>query len=570
MNKLMLLTRTLRKVGSGRDSADGNSPLSGNSSLVTGILFGGAAMVGLFFLGRFIAGFAPLFGAEDPVEPVFSALFFIAAVMLVFLCLIQLVDTLYMSTDLPVLLSLPFSPRQIVIARTLNTCRLAALLAGGLVIPFGIGFAAAYPGLTARYWIGLLLGYVSVTAYCVCLTGVAVILLLSVFKAIRNRDIMRVAGALLALGLTVGYLLVSQNLNDVNADAAKLAITGAVGSVSGMAMFIPPVPFFARAMGGGSPLYIPAGLGVAAAAVLLYFFVSDRLYLKGALSMQDTGSGKRALTESGLEKKSRRRSVMAACVKRDLRCTLRNPSYMANGWLKTLIWPVFILIGFLGKNSGMFDGMTLTPGAPGYAVTALGMGTGIAAMAAFCVTGLNCLGTNAFSREGKSAYYIKMIPVPYAVQLKAKRNTVLIIESVGSVGFVTVGMIAALIAGVATPFWALYTVALTALLVTWMTNVSVMHGLKKPNLNWESEASITQVSPFGIVLMMIGIIAGAIFFIAMPLLLALLLSALKLPEALMEYAWAIGIALLLIFAGILFLSNRHMDRRADELIGRLI
>lgn len=562
MNKLLLLTRVLRKVGSGQDT-ESEKKYAGDTRMILGVFFGIALAVGLFFAGGWVSGYADLFGGTGAI---FRCLFLITGISVFFFSVLDLVGTLYMSTDLPALLSLPFSADQIVLARILNACRTNVLLASVMVLPFGAGYGLKV-SVSPMYWVGLILGDLCIPLSIVALAATVIILFMTVFRFFRSRDTVKIIGALLALAIAILFS-VGINTNDkIDGEQARQAVSGVIGTFAGVAAIVPSVPLDCDLMNNGSPLLILAVLGITAAYILIFLFVSRTLYLRGALAMQDTAAGSGKLEKEALAHASAKQSVRKAYIRRDIRTIFRTPAYLTNGWLMAFLWPVLLLIGLLrpgDSGSNLFSAFALDPANP---ITVAGPCIALGMLAAIVPCCLSCLGDTVINREGKSFYYMKMLPVPYSVQVRAKRDACARIFSVGSVGYVTVLAVAGLIAGLVSVPWVLYTVILSAATLATMLNIQVLRGLKHTNLNWESESTIAKSKAFNLVVFIISFIVLLILAVASSFLLVMLGTVLNMDPGLAAWLAAGLILLIMITAAVLL--DRRVGTQAEKRLREL-
>ncbi|MCQ2457519.1 MAG: hypothetical protein MJ142_02175 [Clostridia bacterium] len=566
MKRFLLLARVLRKCGKGNEKQDRQADLKGDNSLLLYVAGGLILPVVLFFVGRFFGPLSLLFGG---VEPFMATLFLIVAFMLLLMSLMDLISNMFLSSDLPYLMSLPFSPRQIVFARTLNTLKTMVILSSLIILPFGVGFAVGSGGTQpAGYWIGLIAGDLATTVAAVALAGILAILIMTVFRIARNREMMAVIGALLGFAALIGYLFINKSNTALNAETVKETAGAVVSALSGPAVAIPVIPFVTKMMAGKDVvLNLLIVLAITAAIAALYLFVSDRLYLRAALNMQDSSSKRRSLGTDAMDRACRQRGILSAYTRRDLRLVFRNPAYMTNGWLLALAWPVVLLATFFLKDGLPFELPTGDSAEQAEMIRSLMTLAGsiaVALMAACSTVGLSCLAGTLISREGASFYYLKMVPVSYRLQVFGKRNAVLTIAGIGSVGYEIPAAVVLCATGTVTPLCALLCILLTAALVVILVNLEAAHDLKKPNLHWESEASIAKSNSRGMIIWFVCILLAMILFLAMPFLVVL-----SLPENPVLFATLIAAGLVLIAWGGAALTERRLNRKSALWLGNI-
>ena len=141
MNKYFLLYKTLRKcdVSASSDNslyADKSLPLS----LVVEIVLVLCAMGGVGYLGYAFAGMLELFGG---VSVVFSVLALLTGCVVAVKGLIQLINSLYMSTDTTLLITMPVSPLMLATVRLANVLSTSFLITAGVHLSFAVGYSLA-------------------------------------------------------------------------------------------------------------------------------------------------------------------------------------------------------------------------------------------------------------------------------------------------------------------------------------------------------------------------------------------------------------------------------------------
>ena len=272
----------VRKLISVLEKCNGNSKIGGSEALISPRAAKILAAVGLVFLTATLAVAA--FFAEPFISPYISLSDFTKFLMLILLLFSlvlsvkNIVTVLYTADDLPVLLPMPFSASQIVVAKLTVTLKFPVVLSLILINSsfFGFGLRA---GMGAAFYIGTVL-----SSFLIPVTGLAVAALLTVviFKCcgfIRNRDIMVAIGGILTIVLTVGYLIVNSILSSSDSPDAAL---GALSMVAGLSDCFPNVAFMSGFMFDGNIMGLLISLGItdkraADSAVVLQLQQSHRV-----------------------------------------------------------------------------------------------------------------------------------------------------------------------------------------------------------------------------------------------------------------------------------------------------
>lgn len=564
MKKMLLLARILRKTGNAKDTTDRNS-VTGD---VTPILytFGVIILAVLFFFaGKFLAGLSGLL----PTDGIFQMLFLIAGSVVFFLTLVDLVNGLYMSSDNPVLFALPLTPAEIIGARFYNTVLTKILLASALLLPCGIGYGIFSGTSDVGFFAGLFFGDITVPLIAAFSAGILIILIMSIFHFIRNRDVITVIGVILALAASFIYIIAVNSDTEINAEVATQAVTDLMGFTTRTRYLIPVVPFLSKIMAGGSLVNFLPVILITAAYAALFFLVAMTLYLNSALRMQDTSAKGKTLNSADIKKAGKQRSVRKGYRRKELISVFRNPVYITNGWLMPLVWPILIAIPFLfsknsfGDLSGLFISGSITElfETPAMEAAFFRFIIVISVLASSSAAGFSSLSTNVLNREGKSFYIMKTLPVSYGKQIRAKRDAGLLISFIGSTGYLLIGTLIVLFLG--QPFrivlWCLYGTLLSAPLLLLLCNVFVIRGLNKPNLNWESEATIAKNNSFGIIIWFVAFLGSIIL-------------AFVIPTTITEFfhtPWIPALILLILISALAVLSEKLMMKTADRVLEAL-
>ena len=479
----------VRKLISVLEKCNGNSKIGGSEALISPRAAKILAALGLVFLTATLA--AAAFFAEPFISPYISLSDFTKFLMLILLLFSlvlsvkNIVTVLYTADDLPVLLPMPFSASQIVVAKLTVTLKFPVVLSLILINSsfFGFGLRA---GMGAAFYIGTVL-----SSFLIPVTGLAVAALLTVviFKCcgfIRNRDIMVAIGGILTIVLTVGYLIVNSILSSNDSPDAAL---GALSMVAGLSDYFPNVAFMSGFMFDGSIMGLLISLGITAAVIALALLAIKLFYLSTALSMQNTGTAKKPVEESMLSAR-KKRSVLKALTSYEAKNARRNPSYMIYGFAMTFIWPLFFVLPFaFGKNALFSTAGSVDTSAALICAIFLG----VAASCFAC--GFNNLPGTAFSREGESFYILRAMPFDFKDYYKSKFRFSMLICSLGSVSYILILGIVCMVTGIVpiTGSWVfLYSAFVCVLCNLIFVNRMLVSNAKSPVFSRDSETEISR------------------------------------------------------------------------------
>ena len=479
----------VRKLISVLEKVNGKSKIGGSEALISPRAAKVLAAVGLVFLIAALA--AAAYFAEPLISPYISLKDFTKVLMMILLLISlvlsvkNIVTVLYTADDLPVLLPMPFSAGQIVIAKLTVTLKFPVVLSVILINAsfFGFGLRA---GMGAAFYIGTVLSSVLIPV-----SGLAIAALLTVviFKCcgfIRNRDIMVAIGGILTLVLTVGYLIVSSILNSNDSPDAALS---ALSAFSGLSEYFPNIAFMNGFMFDGSIIGLFVSLGITAAAIAFALLVIKLFYLSTALSMQNTGSAKKPVEKSMLSAR-KKRGALKALTSYEAKNARRNPAYMIYGFAMTFIWPLFFVLPFAFGKNALFNaaGSVDTSAALICAIF-----LGVAASCFAC--GFNILPGTAFSREGDSFYILRAMPLDFKVYYKSKLRFSMLICSLGSVSYILILGIVCIATGIVTftGSWVfLYSAFVCVLCNLIFVNCMLVSNAGNPVFTRDSETEISR------------------------------------------------------------------------------
>ena len=502
----------VRKLISVLEKCNGKSKIGGSDALISPRAAKIFAAVGLVFLTAALA--AAAYFAEPLISPYISLKDFTNVLMMILLLLSlvlsvkNIVTVLYTADDLPVLLPMPFSANQIVIAKLAVTLQFPVVLSVILINAsfFGFGLRA---GMGAAFYIGTVLSSVLIPV-----SGLAVAALLTVviFKCcgfIRNRDIMVAIGGILTIVLTVGYLIVSSILNSNDSPDAALS---ALSVFAGISRYFPNVAFMNGFMFDGSIMGLFISLGITAAAIALALLVIKLFYLSTALSMQNTGSAKKPVEKSMLSAQ-KKRSALKALTSYEAKNARRNPAYMIYGFAMTFIWPLFFVLPFAFGKNAIFSSATGSVDTSAALICALLLG--VAASCFAC--GFNILPGTAFSREGDSFYILRAMPLDFKDYYKSKLRFSMLICSLGSVPYILILGIVCIATGIV-PFtgsWVfLYSAFVCVLCNLIFVNRMLVNNAGNPVFTRDSETEISRkLGGINVVALVIGFVMYIALFV---------------------------------------------------------
>lgn len=284
----------------------------------------------------------------------------------------------------------------------------------------------------------------------------------------------------------------------------------------------PNFVFLSKAIVFGDFVQMLLFLLTMAAAVAVFLFFAQKIYLGGVIGMTDSNSKRRRISQKEGEKINRHSPVLWSYTKKEWRTLMRTPVYFLNCALFAIIWPVMFLLP-MGISLAA-NGVDLSEFSPALIVDML-KGIFNAPMAGplillvFYGIGvfagiMNYTSGTSISREGNGIYFMKMIPVPYKTQVLAKMLVGILLGLIGSTLYTTIFSVVGLFMGldfVVLPLGIL----LTAVAVVMQNIIQMAVDLAMPKLNWESEQMAVKQNMNPMIEMLVtGVIGGALGVLA--------------------------------------------------------
>ncbi len=518
MNKYIVLCKTLRKCDRPVSSetseyADKSIP----TSLIVKIILILCAIVGGGYIGYTFAGMFELFGG---IAVVLSVLALLTGLIVAVKGLIQLINSLYMSTDTALLITMPVSPVTLATVRLVNVLTESFLIMAGVLLSFASGYAfAASAG--PSFWLGVCLYLILLPLFATLAVAVLAILFMSVFRLFRSRNVLKHIGVLGALVGVIAYVC-WYALSYADIDLVKAA-GAAVNFSKNYVWLIPVIPCIRKFMETGTIFPVLQALLATAAALAAYLAAARVLYLKGAVSMQDAAASSRRLSARALESVYTARKAGAGYRKKELRLLLRNPVYLLKDFIIAFGWPL-ILIPLLLVSSrnaapmpeGSGEELAALKTALTSNVTLILVATlGIVCVVVLFLNMLSDLAYSSITREGDTFSVMKQLPLSFREQIRAKRDVARNIVGISTIGYLTIAALAGILLRLI-PWYVLpYSLSVGVPLLYLVVDIDMISGIRHANLHWDNEATAIKKNAaliLGSYLLAVLLIIGLIFF----------------------------------------------------------
>lgn len=389
----------------------------------------------------------------------------------------------YYGKDLNLLLPLPIRPGEIVLAKFISILVGEYLTMLPVVAP-----ALAVYGIMAdvawTYWLFALVIYLLLPVVPLVLASLFTIVLMRVSNLRRNRDLWRVFGALLGVGMAFLFNMFNRfgrsNGNFVpDAQSMQAVLEQQKHVFEAAGKYFPTSRWGTDALREGA-----ANLGavpfltytaVALVALLVMIWAAEKLFFGGLVGGEESRSSGKVLTRDELARvTAQTRTPRWALLQREIRLLNRNPSFLMAALMPIIMVPVFMVLPMmqeksLAGNIGRVAEFAHSPLVPAVALGVL-----------LFINSMSSLAATAISREGRHFWISRSLPVAPRVQVQAKLLHALLFNLI-SIAMV-LGALAFL--HVLTPLTFLYVLAggLVASAATGYAGIFV--DILRPNLKW--------------------------------------------------------------------------------------
>ena len=382
------------------------------------ILMGVGPLLALYLLmmtGVFAAG-----TSLGQPEIVLTIAFISSQMVVLFFGMFYIIGSFYFSNDLETLVPLPLKPYEVIGSKFAVVMVNEYITALPILIPpiliYGIGM-----GQGPIYWLKSLLLILAAPVIPLTLGAVFIMLLMRVVNLKRNKDLLAIIGGFVGVLLALGINFFFQRMPKTGGeDYIKNLLESKSGLIEEIGRRFPPSLWATNGLaenGLSGLLYFILFIGVSLLLFAFLLWLGNLVFYKALLAGQEVSRKRKISTARETDQMYRRvSSPVMAIIKREWKLLLRTPVYVINGLTGALIGPFMLLVLMFTQNDA--EDITLVNAIynPEFAIfVALG-GLGVMLF----TSGMNLVASTSISREGKTLWILKMIPVSSRQQVMAK------------------------------------------------------------------------------------------------------------------------------------------------------
>ncbi len=483
MNKSALLFKTLYRNATAPSQAEKGKKRISRS--VGAILSISPLVIMIAVLMAFLA--SSLKSIAD-LSALLTSVLFATQMMVLFLSMASMFSTLYDAKDTPFLQSLPIKPTGVFFAKFalvyVNALKLSVVaflpVAYAVTITFNVVnhtmFYGAYPLI-------LLVALVApvLPLFVAVLFSMPIAYIGSYFKGKPTlKSVLTIIFYVILMG---AYMVVVYFMNTKGfGQEGEVEISqGALSSLYGVARAIYPdkvLVDFCYGINVGKNFGISAAcvVGMIAVMILLAMAFYKRINVKKTETAVQSSSSKTTLKQE---------NIVISLVKRDFKSIIRNSTLAMTSLANSLMAPIFIVVMYFitGFKEGNGEAMS--------SLMSEMMGIGYVVMYSMIfLAGANLVASLAYTREGKSFFATKSLPIKPIDSIKSKVLLATIVPAVIMIPIMLISLLLFKIDIVST----LLIGVDTMLMVVGINCLNVLFDMKKGNQHWEDVSELRNAS----------------------------------------------------------------------------
>ena len=493
------------------------------------------------------------------------------SVMILLFSIFGIISTFFLSSDMETLLALPFKPKEIIIAKFINSLTSVYLIEIMMFLPIliGIGLGAS---LNILYYFNIILVTIFLPMVPLAIFGILLTSLMRYTALNRIKDKIQYVIMLFAIVVAVAIEIGSSSMGEGSVDDMANLIVNQSNALSYVMFFTFPASI---ALGtnnillsiGCMLIFIIMSIGF----VILFGLIGEKIYIKGVLGKPQLKikSKKEEKVELKEEKKT---SIFKELVKNEWRTVNRSPIYNMNLVLPVFLMPIILGVSMIAGFSEVDEVGTLTEfinsfkeiidfGVGNVLVftvailsffTSMSMSSSTAILSFF--TSMSMSSSTAISRDGRNAYFNKIIPVEPMTIINAKVVLGIIFGFVPCL-LITIILLALGLMNVLD--FILINIPLFLFIV--VTNyIGIYIDLRRPKLEWENETVAVKQNTNTIIYMFLD---WALTMIIVAF--GVILIFIRIP------AFVASLILSLIFLGLYVIIYRLMKNKGLEIFNNI-
>lgn len=511
MNKLWALTKVLLKT----NLLGGSSKNQKKSSKYFGIIGIGLLLVFVVCsLGvPIIIGLDSILEVVVNIEDIMLSLILpLAGVTTVIFSIFSVVSVFYLSKDSDYLLPMPIKSRDIMLSKFLVSMVNEYYILFMFILPCLIGVGV---GINAgvMYYIYMIVVFLLLPIIPSTLVTLIILLVTRFTGIIKNKDVFMYVSMALILAFAFGYNCIIQNVISINPDNIGTTIDSLKNAI--LPYFRLIFPFYNSAVDAllrfndiNGIFSLMAFIAFNFIALVILYLVGDKLYLR-TLIVNRGSKKKDENIECSIEENSpKNKGSFYWLLKKEWLVVKRTPVFMLNIVIIVFLMPVIFVVSFIfGYASNGEESLSLPQIEKVHELINEPIFYLIVMAIALFFTCSSLAASTSISREGGSAWYMKVIPVSYFKQITAKVFFAVLLDLLSII-------VVAIVPVIMYKIPLLYVLSMfipVTLIVIIINYFNIWLDLRKPHINWSEESVAVKQNLSGFISVLFTIAVSVIF-----------------------------------------------------------
>ena len=403
-------------------------------------------------------------------------------------------NVFYFSKDIENILHLPIKPIEILISKLSTIIFMnyeLEILIG--IIPFFIYGIYTYAKLS--YFFNLVLLLIFFPIFATLIVSIIMIVLMKTIKLFRNKDIMQIAisfilvfGIMFSAGKAIEYVFNNAEFIEENQELILNNINEKIIKINNYFLNINPSAniLLSKEILSKFINYLKLII-INFVALILFIFLGNKLYLKQLLKA-NFYTKKKNNKEIKLNKRAKRNKIRISYIKKEFKLILKNPLFFIQSVYPVIMMTIMICV----LISALVPAYNEILHREEYKEMLESLKFDIEAVCIILgviqITGLfNYTSITSFSREGKNAYIMKVLPIGLYKQFIYKNIPQIVLNIISSIVILSVINFQIPAIGIK---YILILFVLSFLITIINSNILCLIDLLMPRLEWDAEYEI--------------------------------------------------------------------------------
>lgn len=446
---------------------------------------------------------------------IIRTIFLLASIVTIITAFLFIINAFYFSSDVENQLYLPVEPGDLIISKlaVVTLYEIGSKLLFFIPAMLIYGFASKSPLI---FYIKSFIALALIPIVPMAIVGILVMILMRFSGIFKNKERFRTFAMSLAIIFSIGINVLIGKLSTTIEKGSYLPafLTGEGITGKILTFLFPSTMFLGEGFRYPNKFLINLGITVllSTLALALFYFVGNKIYIEGALGLQETAARRKKLTSDALKRASAGHLPVITIALNEWKSIFRTPAYLMNGVAGILIIPIFLTYAlFTGGDLGNGESIQDLTRELGSNLSNLPITFIIVNGIMFFNSILNLMTSTMISREGKNFQIMKIIPVSYRTQIIGKIippyllitlvNILLVVGTGYLLNLKPIHLVISFLFGLITSY--------SAMLLSALPDVMF------PKLNWDTEIKAMKQNPnfFFVMLIVAAIVASLVFSI---------------------------------------------------------